>query len=228
MDMIERVAQRLFQNMAASDNSAWETADPMITRACMSYARAAIAAMREPTEEMYQGVCALNKRWQDSNSAEIWQAMMDAVLLALGKTLPAFVVTDMAVNCHHNYVSRENHFGANVLVTRKGAVRARAGDLGIIPGSMGTGSFIVRGKGNPESFCSCSHGAGRAMSRGKAKASITMEQHAIAMQGIEARLDADVIDESPAAYKDIGAVMAAQDSLVEIVHRLRQVLNVKG
>lgn len=166
--------------------------------------------------------------WAQDFAWENRHAMMDAVIRALGKTLLPFVVTDIAVNCHHNYVAKENHFGANVLVTRKGAVRARQGDLGIIPGSMGTGSFIVRGKGEPESFCSCSHGAGRAMSRGKAKESITLEQHAEAMKGIEARLDAGVIDESPAAYKDIGAVMAAQSSLVEIVHRLRQVLNVKG
>lgn len=166
--------------------------------------------------------------WAQDFAMENRQAMMAATLAAISKTLPAFEVTDMAVNCHHNYVAREHHFGANVLVTRKGAVRARAGDLGIIPGSMGTGSFIVRGKGNPESFCSCSHGAGRAMSRGAAKKAITMEQHAEAMKGIEARLDADVIDESPAAYKDIGAVVAAQDTLVEIVHRLRQVVNVKG
>ena len=156
------------------------------------------------------------------------ETMMKAVLLAMMKTLPAFATAETAVNCHHNYVARENHFGANVLVTRKGAVRARQGDLGIIPGSMGTGSFIVRGKGNAEAFCSCSHGAGRAMSRGVAKKVISLEQHAEAMKGIEARLDADVIDESPAAYKDIGAVMAAQEGLVEIVHRLRQVLNVKG
>jgi tRNA-splicing ligase RtcB len=156
------------------------------------------------------------------------EAMMRAVLLAMTKTLPGFATTETAVNCHHNYLARENHFGANVLVTRKGAVRARQGDLGIIPGSMGTGSFIVRGKGNPESFCSCSHGAGRAMSRGAAKKAISLEAHAEAMRGIEARLDADVLDESPAAYKPIGAVIAAQDSLVEIVYRLRQVLNVKG
>jgi len=134
----------------------------------------------------------------------------------------------LAVNCHHNYVTRESHYGENVWVTRKGAVQAREGTLGIIPGSMGTGSFIVEGKGNPNSFHSCSHGAGRTMSRTKAKALITMEQHAEAMKGIEARLDADVLDESPAAYKPIGAVMAAQDDLVEIKHRLRQVLNVKG
>ena len=166
--------------------------------------------------------------WAQDFAYENRKAMMSATLKAIRKTLPEFALTDVAVNCHHNYVARENHFGSNVLVTRKGAVRARKGDLGIIPGSMGTGSFIVRGKGNPESFCSCSHGAGRAMSRGAAKKVITLEQHAEAMRGIEARLDADVIDESPAAYKPIGAVMAAQGSLVEIIHRLRQVVNVKG
>ena len=166
--------------------------------------------------------------WAQDFALENRMAMMDAVLRAMCLTLPPFEATDMAVNCHHNYVARENHFGANVLVTRKGAVRAREGDLGIIPGSMGTGSFIVRGKGNAEAFHSCSHGAGRAMSRGAAKKSITMEMHAEAMNGIEARLDADVIDESPAAYKNINAVMAAQTSLVDIVHRLHQVLNVKG
>jgi tRNA-splicing ligase RtcB len=156
------------------------------------------------------------------------KAMMGAVLRAIRKTLPAFELTETAVNCHHNYVSREHHFGENVLVTRKGAVRAREGDLGIIPGSMGTGSFIVRGKGNADSFHSCSHGAGRAMSRGAAKKAITLAQHAEAMKGIEGRLDADVIDESPTAYKDVNAVMAAQSDLVDIVHRLRQVVNVKG
>ena len=134
----------------------------------------------------------------------------------------------MAVNCHHNYISRENHFGSNVWVTRKGAVRARKNDLGIIPGSMGTGSFIVRGLGNEQSFCSCSHGAGRVMSRGQAKKEISLDQHVEAMKGIEARLDADVIDESPAAYKDIGAVMDAQSDLIEVLFRLRQVINVKG
>lgn len=153
------------------------------------------------------------------------EATIEAVSSALGREVTA---STEAVNCHHNYVSRENHFGQNVIVTRKGAVLARDGVLGIIPGSMGTGSFIVRGKGNPESFHSCSHGAGRAMPRGAAKKAITMEMHAEAMKGIEARLDEDVIDESPAAYKPIGDVMAAQDSLVEIVHRLRQVVNVKG
>ena len=134
----------------------------------------------------------------------------------------------MAVNCHHNYISRENHFKSNVWVTRKGAVRAREKDLGIIPGSMGTGSFVVRGLGNKDSFCSCSHGAGRVMSRTEARKVITLDDHKKAMEGIEGRTDIDVIDESPAAYKDIGAVMAAQDDLVEIVYKLRQVINVKG
>jgi len=154
--------------------------------------------------------------------------MLDRTLEALRKHLPPFVLTEQAINCHHNYVALENHYGENVYVTRKGAVRARENDLGIIPGSMGTGSFIVRGKGNPESFCSCSHGAGRAMSRGAAKRAISLEDHAKAMTGIEARLDAGVLDESPAAYKDINAVMAAQSDLIEVVYRLRQIVNVKG
>lgn len=156
------------------------------------------------------------------------ELMMAATVRAMKKTLPDFSLTETAVNCHHNYVAKENHFGENVLVTRKGAVRARVDDLGIIPGSMGTGSFIVRGRGNADSFHSCSHGAGRVMSRTAAKKAISIEDHAAAMKGIEARLDAGVIDESPAAYKPIGAVMAAQEDLVEIVHRLRQVVNVKG
>ena len=166
--------------------------------------------------------------WAQSYALVNRQIMMDLALKAVRQTLGAFTILEQAVNCHHNYVAIENHFGANVLVTRKGAVRAREGDLGIIPGSMGTGSFIVSGKGNPDSFNSCSHGAGRTMSRGEARKRITVEQHVEAMKGIEARLDEAVLDESPAAYKDIGAVMDAQDDLVEIVHRLRQVVNVKG
>lgn len=156
------------------------------------------------------------------------ELLMKFTIEAMRKTLPEFNLTDLAVNCHHNYISKENHFGNNVLVTRKGAVRARQGDLGIIPGSMGTGSFIVRGKGNSDSFCSCSHGAGRVMSRNKAKELISLKDHEIAMAGIEARLDADIIDESPAAYKPINDVMKAQEDLIEIVHHLKQVVNVKG
>ncbi len=155
--------------------------------------------------------------------------MMEAALGAVAKALDRHVgTTAEAVNCHHNYVERENHFGSNVLVTRKGAVRARATDLGIIPGSMGARSFIVRGKGNPESFCSCSHGAGRKMSRAEAKRRFTIADHEAATAGVECRKDADVLDETPAAYKDIDDVMAAQSDLVEIVHTLRQVVCVKG
>ena len=166
--------------------------------------------------------------WAQDFAMENRKAMMQATLEALRKHLPPFMVTEHAINCHHNYVAREHHFGANVLVTRKGAVRARKDDLGIIPGSMGTGSFIVRGKGNHESFCSCSHGAGRRMSRTQAHKEITLEQHAVATAGIECRKDAGVLDESPAAYKDIGAVLAAQSDLVEVVFRLKQIINVKG
>lgn len=154
--------------------------------------------------------------------------MMQNTLAAIRLHIPHLEVTDTAVNCHHNYISRENHFDHNVIVTRKGAVRARATDLGIIPGSMGAKSFIVRGKGNPESFCSCSHGAGRVMSRRKAKDMITLEQHIADTQGVECRKDKDVIDESPKAYKNIDDVMRSQEDLVEIVATLKQVLCVKG
>lgn len=133
-----------------------------------------------------------------------------------------------AVNCHHNYVSREHHFGKDVYLTRKGAVSAKAGQLGIIPGSMGARSYIVRGKGNPDSFESCSHGAGRVMSRGEAKRRFTLADHRAATEGVECRKDKDVIDETPAAYKDIDAVMSAQADLVDVVHTLKQVVCVKG
>ena len=133
-----------------------------------------------------------------------------------------------AVNCHHNYVQKEHHFGQNVFVTRKGAVSARKGELGIIPGSMGAKSYIVRGLGNEESFCSCSHGAGRVMSRSAAKKMFTIEDQIKATAQVECRKDANVIDEIPMAYKDIDAVMTAQSELVEIMHQLRQVVCVKG
>ena len=156
--------------------------------------------------------------------------MMRNVMTALGAlgTLPPFEASLEAVNCHHNYVSREAHFGESVIVTRKGAVRVRAGELGIIPGSMGARSFIVRGKGSPESFDSCSHGAGRAMSRTRAKKVFTLADHAAATAGVECRKDADVLDETPGAYKSIDAVMAAQADIVDIVHTLKQVVCVKG
>ncbi len=160
-----------------------------------------------------------------ANRELMMRATVAAMQASLGRTFEAGVV---AVNCHHNYVSRERHFGENVLVTRKGAVRAREGDLGIIPGSMGAKSFIVRGKGNPDSFMSCSHGAGRKMSRAAAKKTFTLADHAAATLGVECRKDDGVLDETPGAYKAIDDVMAAQEDLVEIVHTLRQVLCVKG
>ncbi len=156
--------------------------------------------------------------------------MMDAIVQAMRAVpgIPPFEVGATAVNCHHNYVTRERHGGREVYVTRKGAVRAGAGQLGIIPGSMGARSYIVRGRGNPESYESCSHGAGRAMSRNEAKRRFTLADHAAATAGIECRKDADVLDETPGAYKPIDAVMEAQRDLVEIVHTLRQVVCVKG
>ena len=151
--------------------------------------------------------------------------VVDAVRTELGV---AFEARLEAVNCHHNYVNRESHYGEDVLVTRKGAVSARKGEMGIIPGSMGARSFIVRGLGNAESFCSCSHGAGRVMSRTKAKKLVSLDEHVKATEGVECRKDAGVIDETPAAYKDIDAVMAAQADLVEVVYTLKQVVCVKG
>jgi len=166
--------------------------------------------------------------WAQDFAMENRKAMMKRVLRVLRENLRSFTTDKVAVNCHHNYVARENHFGETVWVTRKGAVRAGLGDLGIIPGSMGAKSFIVRGLGNAESFESCSHGAGRALSRTAAKQRFTLEDHIKATEGIECRKDAGVIDETPMAYKDIDAVMAAQADLVEIVHTLRQVMCVKG
>jgi len=166
--------------------------------------------------------------WAQDYALTNRRLMMDATLGALRDQVQPFELGELAVNCHHNYVARERHYGRDVFVTRKGAVRARLGDLGIIPGSMGARSFIVRGKGNPESFTSCSHGAGRAMSRNEAKRKFTLSDHALATEGVECRKDSDVLDETPGAYKPIDAVMAAQDDLVEVVHTLKQVVCVKG
>jgi tRNA-splicing ligase RtcB (3'-phosphate/5'-hydroxy nucleic acid ligase) len=157
------------------------------------------------------------------------EVMMQRVIGALRKVISKPFETHLeAVNCHHNYVQKETHFGQEVFVTRKGAVSAKAGELGIIPGSMGAKSFIVRGKGNVDSFMSCSHGAGRSMSRTKAKKLFTIADQIKATEGVECRKDADVIDEIPMAYKDIDAVMEAQKDLVEVVYTLKQVVCVKG
>lgn len=167
--------------------------------------------------------------WAQSFAKFNRELMMDAALAALAEAVPKEFSSDCeAVNCHHNYVSQERHFGQDVFLTRKGAVSAHEGELGIIPGSMGAKSFIVRGKGNREAFCSCSHGAGRAMSRNEARKRFTVEEHEAATKGVECRKDIDVIDETPMAYKDIDAVMAAQSDLVDIVHTLKQVVCVKG
>ncbi|MTW13903.1 RtcB family protein [Pseudoduganella eburnea] len=154
--------------------------------------------------------------------------MMRRVVAALAPHVPPFKLDGEAINCHHNYVQQESHFGHKLYVTRKGAISAREGELGIIPGSMGARSYIVRGKGNEESFCSCSHGAGRRMSRSEAKRKFTRFDLAEQTQGIECRKDGGVVDEIPAAYKDIDEVMAHQADLVEIVHTLKQVVCVKG
>jgi tRNA-splicing ligase RtcB (3'-phosphate/5'-hydroxy nucleic acid ligase) len=188
-----------------------------------------LAYLREGTEHFEDYVQAVD--WAQRYAMTNRQLMMDAVITAARSEaagLPAFELGELAVNCHHNYVAREHHFGRDVFVTRKGAVRARLGDLGIIPGSMGARSYIVRGKGEPQSFHSCSHGAGRAMSRGEAKRRFTVDDHAKATAGIECRKDEGVIDETPMAYKPIDKVMEAQADLVEVVHELRQVVCVKG
>ncbi|MFD1035465.1 RtcB family protein [Sphingomonas hankookensis] len=167
--------------------------------------------------------------WAQDYAALNRRMMMTNVIAALRSVIAKPFEAELeAVNCHHNYVTRENHFGENVLVTRKGAVRAAKGVMGIIPGSMGAKSFIVRGLGNPESFDSCSHGAGRVMSRTAAKKLVTLDEHIADTAGVECRKDEGVIDETPKAYKPIEAVMAAQADLVEIVHTLKQVVCVKG
>jgi tRNA-splicing ligase RtcB len=166
--------------------------------------------------------------WAQDYAMQNRTSMLELVLAALQRHLPPFTVTTEAVNCHHNYVAQEHHYGENVWVTRKGAIRAREGDLGIVPGSMGARSFIVRGLGNPESFCSSAHGAGRKMSRTAAEKQFTVADMVAQTQGVICRKDKDVIDEIPGAYKDIDQVMANQADLTEILHTLKQVVCVKG
>jgi tRNA-splicing ligase RtcB len=166
--------------------------------------------------------------WAQEYAFENRREMMRLILEAIRPLLPPFQMTKEAINCHHNYVSRENHFGEDLLITRKGAIRASLDELGIIPGSMGARSYIVKGKANPESFCSCSHGAGRKMSRSKAKLLFSQDDLIQQTQGIECRKDAAVIDEIPSAYKNIDQVMANQSDLIEIVHTLKQILCIKG
>ena len=166
--------------------------------------------------------------WAQEYAMQNRREMVDLVLAALARHLPIFDVTSEAVNCHHNYVALEHHYGADVWVTRKGAIRAREGDLGIIPGSMGTRSYIVRGKGNAESFTSCAHGAGRRMSRTAAAKQFSAADLARQTEGVICRKDKGVVDEIPDAYKDIDTVMANQSDLVDVMHTLKQVVCVKG
>ena len=187
-----------------------------------------LAYLRSGTDHFDEYVHAVG--WAQDYAATNRRLMMAQAIAALGgvRGVPPFRCEARAVHCHHNYVTRERHLGLELWITRKGAVRAGHGELGIIPGSMGARSFIVRGKGSAESFESCSHGAGRAMSRRAAARRFTVDDHARMTAGIECRKDEGVLDETPAAYKDIDAVMAAQDDLVEVVHTLRQVVVVKG
>lgn len=186
-----------------------------------------LAYFPEGTEHFDDYVEAVG--WAQDFAALNRRTMMANVIRAIRSVIAKPFDAELeAINCHHNYVRREHHFGENVLVTRKGAVRAAEGVMGIIPGSMGAKSFIVRGRGNADSFDSCSHGAGRLMSRTEAKKTFSVADHVAATQGVECRKDEGVIDETPAAYKPIEAVMAAQADLVEIVHTLKQVVCVKG
>jgi tRNA-splicing ligase RtcB (3'-phosphate/5'-hydroxy nucleic acid ligase) len=166
--------------------------------------------------------------WAQDYARANREEMMDLVLEAMRRHLPGFEITGEAVNCHHNYVERERHFGEEVWLTRKGAIRAAAGELGIIPGSMGARSYIVRGKGSAESFHSCAHGAGRRMSRNAAQKAFSLDDLKSQTEGVICRKDKGVLDEIPGAYKNIDEVMANQSDLVEVVHTLKQVLCVKG
>jgi tRNA-splicing ligase RtcB len=185
-----------------------------------------LAYLREGTAHFDDYVRAVD--WAQNYAAANREAMMDIVLAALRRHLPPFEMTQEAVNCHHNYVQRERHYGKDVWVTRKGAIRAGRGELGIIPGSMGTKSYIVRGVGANESFQSCAHGAGRRMSRSAAQRRFTAADLAEQTAGVVCRKDSGVVDEIPGAYKSIDEVMENQRDLVDVVHTLKQVLCVKG
>lgn len=204
-----------------------EMAKKDMTRWHINLPDADLAYLPEGSEHFDEYVEAVE--WAQNFARINREVMMVRVIAAVKNALGReFEATMEAVNCHHNYISRENHYGKNVLVTRKGAVRAREGEMGIIPGSMGAKSFIVRGLGNAESFCSCSHGAGRVMSRTQAKKVVSLEEHQRATADVECRKDESVIDETPSAYKPIESVMAAQKDLVEVVYTLKQVVCVKG
>jgi tRNA-splicing ligase RtcB len=173
----------------------------------------------------YRQAVLWGQDYAQANRQVMLRLTLSAIAGALGRKI---AITDEAIHCHHNYVSLERHFGEDLWITRKGAIRADAGRLGIIPGSMGTESFIVRGKGEALAYESCSHGAGRTMSRAAARASFTTKDLRRQTEGVECRKDKDVIDEAPGAYKPIREVMAQQRDLVDVVHTLRQIVCVKG
>lgn len=186
-----------------------------------------LAFLPEDTDDFREYVCAVE--WAQNYALENRRVMMETVIAALHRHIPVeFTTTMEAVNCHHNYIDREHHFGRNMWITRKGAIRAREGDLGIIPGSMGQRSYVVQGLGHPQSYCSCSHGAGRRMSRSEARRTFTIADLHDQTMGVECRKDQEIIDEIPAAYKDIDTVMHNQRDLVTVLHTLRAVLCVKG
>lgn len=187
-----------------------------------------LAYLAQGTQEFKEYIADVEwcQKYAMMNRVEMMRRVLKDLSYAVNNKEP--IIPTMEVNCHHNYLARENHFGQNVIITRKGAVRARQGDMGIIPGSMGTRSYIVEGLGNPESFHSCSHGAGRRMSRTKAIKNFTLEDLQKQTEGVECRKDAGVLDEIPGAYKDIDVVMENQNDLVKVVAELKQFMCIKG
>ena len=186
-----------------------------------------LAYLPDDSDDFHDYVEAV--QWAQDYAFENRRVMMDKTIAALRRHIKKpFHITQEAINCHHNYVEQEEHFGRKLWVTRKGAIRARAGDLGVIPGSMGQRSYIVRGKGNLDSYCSCAHGAGRKFSRTQARKHFTVDDLKAQTEGVECRKDAAVLDELPSAYKDIDEVMENQKDLVEVLHVLKQVVCVKG
>jgi len=203
-----------------------EMAKEQAAKRAYGLADADLAWLDEGTPEFDAYIEAMH--WAQDYARFNRDTMMNLVLASLRHRIPKMQVVGEVINCHHNFTSLEEHFDEEIWVTRKGAVSAKAGQMGIIPGSMGAKSFIVRGKGNHDAYCSCSHGAGRKMSRNQAKKLFTSLDLAEQTAGVECRKDSDVIDEIPGAYKDIDEVMAAQSDLVEIVHTLKQVMCIKG
>ena len=231
LDEVERVWVMLHSGSRNVGKTIGETAISMAREVAIKLNRRLpdkdLAWLDEGTTEFDEYVEGL--RWAQDYAAYNRALMMHSVLKVLRAEFGRDVATDEhAVNCHHNYASMEEHLGEQLWITRKGAVSARTGEFGIIPGSMGARSYIVRGKGNPASYCSCSHGAGRKMSRGAAKRAFSVQDLQAQTAGVECRKDEGVLDEIPGAYKDIDTVMAAQASLVEIVHTLKQVMCIKG